>query len=262
LEEITQQILSNEILQYLLIGFVGLAAGIINTLAGGGSLLTLSTLIFLGLHPSIANATNRLGIVSQTFSGIIGYKSKGVFNFRFGLYLGISALFGALIGAKIAIDISGDFFNRILAIIMIVVAVMVILNPKKRLKNKLNLEKLTGKYLVISVISFFFIGIYGGFINAGIGIFIMVFLNTINRLNLVKTNATKVLIVFTYTLGALILFAVNGKINWIFGLFLASGNAIGAWWASRWSVIKGEGVIRIAMFIVVSIMAIKLWFFN
>ena len=247
------------IFDVLLLFGAGLAAGVINTLAGGGSLLTLPVLIFMGLPPHVANGTNRIGIVLQALVGTAGYRSKGVSTFPFNLYLGISAFFGSLIGAQIAVDIRGELFNRILAVIMVVVVAIIVLKPKAK---ALNLpERLTGRYLLYAIIGFFFIGIYGGFINAGIGFVIILFLNNVNRLSLIKTNATKVALVFVYSLGALGLFALNGAVDWTTGLVLAFGSSFGAWWSSRWSVERGEGVIKIAMMVMVTAMSIKLWLF-
>jgi uncharacterized protein len=164
----------NDLLKYGLLILVGILAGVINTLAGGGSLLTLPVLIFMGLPPNVANATNRIGIAFQALIGTAGYRSKGVSNFPFNIYLGISALLGSLIGAQIAVDIKGDTFNKVLAIIMILVVAIIVFKPKVS-SMKLP-ERLTGKYLVFAIIGFFFIGIYGGFINAGIGFVIILFL--------------------------------------------------------------------------------------
>jgi len=91
---------------------------------------------------------------------------------------------------------------------------------------------------------------------------IMLFLNRINRLSLVKTNASKTAIVFIYSSLALAVFAFNDAINWKLGLLMALGTSVGAWWASRWSVKKGDQVIRWAMLITIGIMAVKLWFFE
>ena len=127
-----------------------------------------------------------------------------------------------MIGAQIAIDIRGELFNRILAVIMLVVVAIIMLKPKAK---ALDLpERLTGRYLLYAIIGFFFIGIYGGFINAGIGFVIILFLNNVNRLSLIKTNATKVALVFVYSLGALGLFAFNGAVDWTTGLVLAFGS--------------------------------------
>ena len=244
---------------FTLIG-VGFVVGFINTLAGGGSLLTLPVLIFLGLPPVVANGTNRIVILTQALVGTAGYKSKGISSYPFSLYLGISASVGALIGAQIAVDIKGETFNRILAIVLVVVGLLTIVKNKNTVQAIE--ERVTGKYLLLSIIVFFFIGIYGGFINAGIGFVIMIFLNGFNRISLIKTNATKVALIAVYTSLALALFAYNGKVDWIVGLWMSLGTAIGAWWSSRWSVKKGDRVIRIMMLIMVIAISIKLWFFD
>ena len=245
--------------EYPLLILAGFVAGFMNTMAGGGSLLTLPLLIFLGLPAAVANGTNRVAIFMSTLSATAGFKSKGVSNFPFNIYLGFSGLIGALIGARIAIDIKGELFNKILAIIMILVVLLIVFKPKISYSELM--ERLTGKHLFVSMIAFFFVGIYGGFINAGIGFVIMLFLHYYNRLDLVKVNATKVVIVLIYTSGALITFAMADKVNWTYGIFLATGNFIGGWTSSRWSVKKGENTIKIFLLIIVVLMSIKLWFF-
>lgn len=244
----------------LLLILVGFMAGVINTMAGGGSLLTLPVLIFLGLPPSIANGTNRIALFIQMLVGSAGFKSKGVSSFPFSIYLGISALLGSLIGARIAVDIKGDTFNKILSFVMIAVVILIIFKPK--LKAKDLIERTTGKHLWIGCIAFFFFGIYGGFINAGLGIIIILFLHYANHLSLVKSNATKAVVVSIYMGGALLVFILNDKINWSMGLTMAIGNSLGAWFSSRFSVKKGDQFVRWFLIISVTLMAIKLWFFS
>ena len=200
----------DSIFEGFLLIIVGFFAGIINTLAGGGSLFTLPFLIFLGLPPSVANGTNRIVIVIQSLAGTLGYQSKKINTFPFPIYLGVSASIGSLIGAQIALQLHGAIFNRILAVIMLIVGLLILI--RQNLLSSNLPERLTGKYLIYAVLGFFIIGIYGGFINAGIGIVIMIFLNRLNRLSLVKTNATKVLVVMIYTTVALIFFAFNDDI--------------------------------------------------
>ncbi len=143
----------SDLVQFGFLIVVGILAGAINTLAGGGSLLTLPILIFMGLPPNVANATNRIGIVFQAFVGTAGYRSKGVSNFPFNLYLGVAALAGSLIGAQIAVDISGAIFNKVLAVIMLIVVAIIVFKPKTK---SLNLpERLTGRYLFYSIVGFF-----------------------------------------------------------------------------------------------------------
>ncbi len=242
------------------LAIIGFIAGVINTLAGGGSLLTLPMLIFMGLPPVIANGTNRIGILIQCFTSIAGFKSKGIKPNKFGAYLGISALIGSLIGAQIAIEIKGDLFNKILAIVMLVVVIFMVLRPKTTISNLI--ERTKGKHFWLAIIAFFFIGIYGGFIQAGVGIFILLALTAINKLNLVTSNAVKVFVVFIYTIGAITIFAYNNQIDYLYGIILAIGNATGGWIASRWSVKKGDGLVKLFLIVMVIAMAIKLWLDN
>ncbi|HMB63960.1 MAG TPA: sulfite exporter TauE/SafE family protein [Eudoraea sp.] len=245
---------------YVLLIVVGFAVGFINTVAGGGSLISLPVLIFLGLPPSVANGTNRVAVTIQNAMATAGFKSKGVSTYPFNIYLGISAIFGAILGAYIAVDIKGETFNRILAVIMIIVVLIIVFKPKIKLEELQ--ERLTGKHLWIAVIAFFFFGIYGGFINAGLGFIIILFLHYVNQMTLVRANATKVVVVLIYTLAALAVFVLNDKVIWEAGFTLALGSGSGAWFASRISVKKGDGFIKTFLVIMVVIMAVKLWFFN
>lgn len=249
----------NPIIEIIVLVGIGFIAGAINTLAGGGSLLTLPILIFLGLPPNIANGTNRIAILFQNIFTTAGFKSKGVVTFPFSIYVGVSALLGSLIGAQIAVDIKGETFNKILAIIMVIVVAYMIFQSKKKQQN--SVEKLYGKHLWFSIFLFFFVGIYGGFIQAGVGFIMLLILSSVNNLSLVKSNAIKVTVVLIYTISAVAIFAYNDKIDWKVGLTLAIGNSVGGWISSRWSVKKGDGLIRKFLIVMIVIMAIKLWFF-
>ena len=242
----------------LLVG-IGLFAGVVNTLAGGGSLVTLPVLIlFMGLDEATANGTNRLMVISAALVASYGYRSKKIVTHPYGLYFGIVATFGAIIGAKIAIDIDGDTFKRFLAIIMITVGIIIVFRSKSIASLDLP-ERLSGKYLIGGLVGFFFIGIYGGFLQAGVGIVIMLLLTQLNRINLLRTNSIKAFSVFVYSIAAVAIFALDGKILWIVGLWMVLGSIIGAWLSSRWSVKKGDKVIRVTLLIMVSYMAVKLW---
>ena len=245
--------------EYPFLVLLGFVVSIINTMAGGASIITLPILIFLGLPSNVANGTNRIGLMMTAFSANMGFKSKGISTFPFSAYTGMFALIGSVIGAHIAVEINDETFNKILSIIMILVISIIIFKP--RIINKNLSVRLTGKHLRISCIVFFFIGLYGGFINAGIGFVIMLFLHYYNRLNLIRVNATKVVIVLVYTIGAFLTFFFNGLVDLPYGLCLGLGTLIGGWNASRFSVEKGEGVIKIFLVISALIIAFKLWFF-
>lgn len=245
--------------ELLLLVAAGFAAGVINTLAGGGSLITLPLLIFMGLPSAVANGTNRVALMIQNISGTLGFKSRGVAVFPFSIYLAIPAVIGALIGANIAVDMDDALFNRLLAIVMIGVVVLMVFRPGSKITN--TGERLRGKYLWFAMLAFLFIGFYGGFIQAGVGFLILLALSFINGLPLFKANAVKLFVVLIYMTAAIILFIVNDKVNWGYGLVMAVGNAAGAWFASRWSVKKGDKLVKRFLLVTVIALAIKLWFF-
>lgn len=248
------------LINFLLLILGGFIAGCINVLAGGGSLLTLPLLIFMGLPTSVANATNRVAIFSQNIFAVAGFKSKGVSAYPYSLYLGLSAALGATIGATISVDLEDALFNRIIAVVMVMVIVLTVVKPKT--KSSGENEKMSKKAQLIGIISFFFVGIYGGFIQAGIGFVIIAVLTNVNGFSLVKTNSAKVFIALVYTAAALVVFIYNGVVNWQYGLVLAAGNSLGGWVTSRWSVKKGDKWIRWFLIVTVTAMAIKLWFYS
>lgn len=249
-----------DIWQIILVLVVGFIAGIINVMAGGGSLLTMPLLIFLGLDSTMANGTNRIAIIFQNATAIGGFKSKGLSPGSFGVFLGIAALGGAIIGSSIALQIPDGLFNKILAVVMILVVVMTLVNPSLKLKEGESLVlRLGAKHKALAIFALFLTGIYGGFIQAGTGLFIMAALSFINRYDLLQANVAKATIMFIYTLSAIAIFAFAGQVNLFYGLALAISMSMGAWWASRWSSGAGQKYIKWFMVIAVSVMAVSLW---
>lgn len=243
-------------LHVLLLFVTGIAAGFLNTVAFGGSLLALPVLIFLGLPTAVANGTNRIAIFCQNFSAIVGFRRKGVSDFGYSILLAIPAVIGAGIGATIAVDIRDAVFNLILAAVMITMLVLTLINPTERLKDRMESNDTRSK--IISMVVFFFIGIYGGFIQAGVGLLVITALRLLTGIDLVRTNAIKVFVIFFYTVVALGIFIIKDKVNWYLGPTLAIGNACGAWLGSHWAVEKGDKWIKVVLIVAVVAFAIRL----
>ncbi|MBL7858803.1 MAG: sulfite exporter TauE/SafE family protein [Cyclobacteriaceae bacterium] len=244
--------------EYPIIIAVGFLAAFLNTVGGGGSLFSVPILTFMGLPITMANATSRVAILFQNIFAVGGFRSKGIeLPWPYSLYLGIASLFGGLLGAMLAAHIPDEIFSKIFVGVMIFSVGMILYDPFKS-KGQ---EKLDTRSQVIGGIFFFFIGIYGGFVQAGIGFLVIAVLSLVNNLNLVKSNYVKVFAAIVYTGISVAVFAYEGKIIWTTGLILAIGHALGGWYASRWSVDKGEVWIKRIMIVSVIAMAIKLWFF-
>ena len=234
--------------------------GFINTLAGGGSSILYPILIFLGMPIHTAIGTSRVGFLAQGIFSVAGFKSKGVFLFPFNLYVALAAMSGGILGAWISLQVPGKDLTKILAFIMIIIAILILIQSK--LKKHHIQHRITGKWLWISFIVYFLIGLYGGFIQAGMGFMIILAGSIVNRLNLTESNSIKALIVLVLTLPTLYMFAAKGFVNWEAGTAIAIGTATGSWLTSRWSVHANEKYLRVFIASIVVLLAIKLWFYQ
>ena len=248
-----------EILNVGLILVTGIVAGFMNTLGGGGSLLTLPMLIFLGSPAAVANGTNRIALMVQNIVGVSNFRRKGFFYPKLGIILAIPAIFGSFLGARLAISIPEELFQKILAVIMIVVLVLILTRPEKKFLKEIEGENLSTARLVVSIFVFFGVGLYGGFINAGVGFIIIVALTLITGMSLVKINSLKLFIVLIYISSSFIVFIIHGKVDWILGFTLAIGNALGAYLGSNFAVSKGDKWIRVFIVIAILSMSAKLF---
>jgi uncharacterized membrane protein YfcA len=225
----------------LIIG--GVLVGFINTLAGGGSIISLSLLMYvMGLPANIANGTNRIAITLQTLVASGSFNKQKVLDWRKGLKLGIPAVLGSIVGAWIAVDIQEDIFEKAMAIIMIVMLAFIFYKPQLWLKGREELiEKKVSPFIMFI---FFLIGIYGGFIHVGIGYLLLISIVLGAGYDLVKANAIKVFIVLLYVPFSLAVFIYNDQVNYLFGFVLAIGNIIGALIASRFAIKNGANFVR------------------
>jgi uncharacterized membrane protein YfcA len=246
----------SEILKLILLVMIGVFAGFLNVTAGGGSLLTLPFLIFLGLPATVANGTNRIAILFQSIFATTRFHHLNVIPRGATFITAIPALVGAVLGAQLAIGINEVLFKRLLAVIMILVLGLMLFDAKKPLPQ--TLPSLTPKRKAFLAISFFAIGIYGGFIQAGIGFLIIVALTAIGY-DLVRTNALKVLVILIFTPVVLYIFIAKGQIDFLRGFVLAAGNVFGAWIGTRIVVEKGHRFIRWIVMVAVVGFAVKLF---
>lgn len=242
-------------LQTALLFATGTAAGIINVLAGGGSMLSVPVLIFLGVDPVTANGTNRVAIAVQNATAIHGFRRQSEGSFPLSTKLALAALPGSIVGAWLASHMNNAAFQRVLAVVL-VLAVIALFLPSPAAPESEQLSPWR-RALVYPVM--FGIGVYGGFIQIGVGFIFMAGLQRLLRLGLVRVNIHKVFIIFVYTLPALGIFLWRGQVNWLLGLSLAAGTASGAWIATRLAIRGGERWIRVVVAIAVVLMAVRLF---
>lgn len=240
---------------------VGFVAGFINTLAGSGSLLTLPLLMFLGLPANVANGTNRIAILLQNVVGVSSFKQQKVLNFKQGLWLGVPAIIGSIIGAQIAINLNEEIMRMAIGGVLVFMFFIILYKPDKWIKGRAG--EVDAKPGILQMIIFFFIGIYGGFIQAGVGFFLLAGLVLGAGLDLVRANALKVFIVLLYTPLALVIFIIHNQVDYKLGLILAVGNMLGAFVGAKATVSWGPKFVRYILLIAILGSALKLFgFFN
>jgi uncharacterized membrane protein YfcA len=239
---------------YIAVFLAGFISSFINIMAGGGSALTLGILMLSGLDPAVANGTNRIGLLVAGLSGAAAYKSENLGNAKESLWFGLAALPGAVLGSIFAIQVDKVIFERLLALVIIFVAITLFIKPPVKYSS----SRPGRKYARIWIYPvMFFIGLYGGFIQAGVGFLIMASLRHMLAMDLVTVNMHKNLIVLFYTIPVLFIFGLTGNIQWAYAGILALGNALGAWLSVKVSVKKGEKIVKAALGAALLLMAVK-----
>jgi hypothetical protein len=237
-------------------GAVG--AGIVNTLAGGGSLITVPLLVVVGLEPNVANGTNRLGVLVQSVVASWTFRRSGIDMGRLGRLSGsailATGLLGALAGAYLATRVSNDTFRLFFALTMLPVAALVFAQPKRWLE-RLEARPVRAVWLAAA---FVFVGLYAGFVQAGVGIIALMALVGLGAGNLVSANAFKVFAVAVFALLSLVIFALNDQVDLLAGLVLATGSALGGYLGGLLAAHRGERWIRGAVLLASVALSIRL----
>ncbi|MCB1689972.1 MAG: sulfite exporter TauE/SafE family protein [Halioglobus sp.] len=247
-----------ELWQIGLIAIVGVASGFLNVVAGGGSLLTVPVMVFMGMPGPVANGTNRIGILAQNITSVVTFARSGFRDFKLSLSLSACAIPGAIAGALLGVNLEGIWFNRVLALIM--VGVMVVMHFDRTPVASAANHQPSPRQLLYGHLLMVGVGFWGGFIQLGVGFIIMPVLNRVMGLDLVRTNMHKVFIVAIYTIVALAIFANQLELLWTIGIALAVGNSLGGYLGARFTISKGEQMIRRVLNLVLVVFVIKLLF--
>jgi uncharacterized membrane protein YfcA len=253
-----------DITKILILFIGGTCAGTINTIAGGGTLITFPLLIFLGVDTLVAVATNRLAILIQTLTASITFYRGGVSNPKMSIILSIPAMIASILGALLASTINKSAFRTSVALLILLVLAIIIIDPKKRLKSiskssHNSMSETTRKGIGIAV--FFLIGLYGGFFGAGVGIMMLTATFLIFDLDFLYGNGVKVVVNLFISIGAVSMFAYMGKVDYLLAVPLSIANALGAYIGAKLSLKRGHQWIRGVVLLVGLISIVKLIFF-
>lgn len=251
-------------LDYALLLLAGMASGVINTVAGGGSALTLPALMLIADLPgTIANATNRVGVILQNIAAIRQFRKGGVREDHLSWRATAVAIFGAAVGTKFAALIPDESFRYLLGILLPLLLPLLLWKPKSRPVDEAAprdaWRTLSSGERWTTLLAFFFIGAYSGFLQAGVGVVILATLSWTVRLDLVRGNYVKLVVILATMIVSLATFLWSGvEVVWTAGLAIGVGQVIGALGGSWVAIRKGESWIKAILVVAILLSSAKL----
>jgi uncharacterized membrane protein YfcA len=217
----------------------GLAAGVINTMAGGASALTVPLLVLAGVPGNQANGSNRVGVLAASGAAVLSFRKSGVDGFRNTRTILVPAVFGSVLGSFGISQVADETFETVFGYLLVPIILLTIFKPKPDLEAEPWKTQVT-------VVVFFLIGLYGGAFQAGVGLVLLAAL-TRAGFDLVEANSVKVLINLVVTMFALPVFILQGNVVWLPALVLAAGFLAGGWFGAKLAVSGGEKLVRVFM---------------
>jgi uncharacterized membrane protein YfcA len=234
----------------------GIIVGFINTLAGGGTVVSMSVFMFFGMSPLMANGTNRVAIIFQNTTAVAYFQKNKMIDWRFIFRLAAPITLGSIAGAIIASYLSNELFQYIFTGVIILFGISMVMNPDRFIHERTDL--VNRRISIPQHLLYFVIGMYGGFVHVGIGYMFLAALVWINGYDILKANILKNVFVLFYVPFSLIVFAWHDHVCWSAGLIHAIGNIIGASIAARLAIKKGAPFIRYIVMVLVGIMILQL----
>lgn len=240
----------------LLLG-AGFLAGVLNTIAGGGSLLSLPILILVGLPATVANASNRIALFIGGIGATHSFAKRDLIPGRWFRLALPPALFGVLFGTWGATQVSDVAFERVIAIVLLASAGLILWQPMPRDSGAEVPQPPRGSKRWVLVLIFFVLGIYSGFIQAGVG-FLFTAVFATQGVDLIRANGIKAPLILVFTGVAMVLFAFSGLLNWVAGLSLAVGQYFGSRYGVRLQILKGQRWVRTVLILAIVAFSIRL----
>lgn len=251
--------LRGELLGYGLLVLVGVLAGWLNTIAGGGSLLTVPALMWYGLPADLANGTSRIAILAQGITAVAGFWREKMLDGRLVLRVALPSVLGALLGAYASTLIPNEVLTPLIIATLVIMAASMFLKPS-RFAPPPGAVALDPRDKPAALVALFFAGFYGGFLQAGVGLVLLAVFASLLHIDLVRGNGLKVAVVFLYSIVVVLVFAARARVALAPGAALAIGQSLGAVLGVRFAVTRGQAAIQKVLFVIVVAMAIALIF--
>ena len=234
-----------DVLYLILLVVSGIAAGFVNTIAGGGSIFTLPALMLLGIPADVANGTNRVGVVMQSFAAVWRFRKHDKLDQQAMLPILMPTIVGALIGSLVASVIPVDVLKPLLLGTMVAMTLLIVLKPSTIPSETETAFRVREKPSAVGWL--FLSGVYGGFVQAGVGFILLTALAGVLRYDLVRANALKMLCTMVFSLAALAVFIVQDQVLWIPGLIMGVSTIIGVHFSVKFAVTAKQTTLKWAL---------------
>lgn len=234
-------------------------AGLVDSIGGGGGLISLPAYLFAGLPVHMAIATNKLSSACGTSLATARFIRKGLVNFRLALPSVVAAVAGSALGAKLSLSVSETVMKYILLGVLPVAAFFV-LNRKWFRDDGKHAAVADRRTWIICVISAFVIGMYDGFYGPGTGTFLIIAFTAFARMTVGSANAQAKVINLTSNITSLTVFLLNGQVLFPLGLAAAACNMAGNWVGSGLAITKGAKIVRPVILLVLALLLAKIIF--
>ncbi len=231
------------------LALAGVLGGVANTLAGGGSFIILPILIGLGLTPGVANATSRLGVLAHGSAATATFVRARAMPGDLVLRVAPAMCVGALGGAWLATRLDDDLLRPLFGAVLVVWALLLVVRPGRFITAPPEPRPPGPLAQLLALL----IGVYGGFLQAGVGFPLMALFVSLLGHTTLRANAAKVAVVLIYTLLAMAVFAAAGQVAWREGAILAAGMMVGGVLGARLQLHVGPGLVRWALVVMVAV---------
>ena len=239
-----------------IIFFAGFAAGFINTFAGSGTAINYFLFFMLGIPVNVASGTVRMGVIMQALATSISFYKKKQLDIVKAIYISVPVTLGSIVGAEIAVSVNILLFERLIGAVLIIMLFFLFYDPERWIKGKQVLSSRKSSYW--HLLLYFVIGIYGGFLHIGFGLFMIAALVWISGYNLVKAAAIKIFVVLIYTPFVFTIFILNNQVEYLIGFVTGLGNLTGGLLAASMASKFGAGFIRWILIFVLFLFSLKL----
>ena len=231
-------------------------AGFVDSIAGGGGLISLTSYYAIGLPPSYALGNNKFSSTFGTLFASINYARKKVIIWKVAITASIFALIGSTLGANIALMINGDFFSYIMLILLPAVTIFTFCRKQKKDSDSIKFE-LSAKKLISSAAIGLSVGLYDGFFGPGTGMFLTIAFSAIS-MPLLQASGTTKIVNLSSNIAALITFVINGNIIYSLGIMCAIFSIIGNYLGSMFALKKKSKAIKPMLLLVIALLYIKI----